>query len=80
MVGMIGIYQPILMTKNLDTHLTGLSTSIPKFKNTVFPFEYNNFNQLVKICKKHDIGTIMMEVFRNIPPKIIFYIKLENYR
>ena len=82
MVGMIGIYQLNINDKKKFRYssLTGLSTSgIPKnLKNTVFPFEYNNFNQLVKICKKHDIGTIKMEVFRNIPPKIIFYIKLEN--
>ncbi len=67
--------------KNLDTHLlTGLSTSgIPKnLKNTVFPFEYNNFNQLVKICRKHDIGTIKMEVFRNIPPKNNFLHKVRK--
>ena len=67
--------------KNLDTHLLqDLSTrGIPKgLKNTVFPFEYNNFNQLVKICKKHKIGTIKMEVFRNIPPKGNFLKKVRK--
>tara|TARA_X000000368_G_scaffold419092_1_gene422387 strand:+ start:16662 stop:18704 length:2043 start_codon:yes stop_codon:yes gene_type:complete len=67
--------------KNLDTHLLkGLSTNgIPKnLKNTVFPFEYNNFKELVKICKKHKIGAIKMEVFRNISPKNDFLRKVRN--
>jgi len=67
--------------KNLDTHLLkGLSTNgIPKnLKNTVFPFEYNNFNQLLKICKNHKIGAIKMEVFRNIAPKNNFLKKIRK--
>ena len=67
--------------KNLDTHLIkGLSTKgIPKnLKNTVFPFEYNNFKQLLGICKNHKIGAIKMEVFRNIPPKKNFLIKIRK--
>ena len=67
--------------KNLDTHLIeGLSTKgIPKnLKNTVFPFEYNNYKQLLKICNKHEIGAIKMEVFRNIPPTNNFLKKVRN--
>ena len=58
--------------KNLDTHLIkGLNIKgVPKaLKNTVFPFEYNNFSQLKKIVDEKNIGTIKMEVQRNIPPK-----------
>ena len=45
---------------------------VPKsLKNTVFPFEYNNFSQLEKIVKQHKIGTIKMEVARSTQPKMI---------
>ena len=67
--------------KNLDTHLLkDLSTNgIPKkLKNTVFPFEYNNYEQLKKICKNNDIGVIKMEVFRNFAPSNNFLKKVKN--
>ena len=37
--------------------------------NTVFPFEYNNINQLKKIIDKKNIGVVKMEVQRNVVPK-----------
>ena len=46
-------------------------------KNTVYPFEYNNFEQLKNIVDKNDIGIIKMEVSRNYPPEKYF---LENVR
>ena len=54
-----------------DHLLEGLSTKgVPKgLKNTVFPFKYNDFESLKKICSQNSIGVIKMEVFRNIPPK-----------
>jgi len=67
--------------KILDTHLlSGLSTNgIPtKLKNTVIPFEYNNYKQLKKICDNHDIGVIKMEVFRNLAPTNNFLKKVKN--
>ena len=51
---------------------------VPKdLKNTVYPFEYNNFEQLNNIVHKNDIGIIKMEVSRNYPPEKYF---LENVR
>ena len=52
---------------------------VPKsLKNTVFPFEYNNFSQLEKIVKQNKIGTIKMEVARSTQPKNDFLKKVRN--
>lgn len=52
---------------------------VPKsLKNTVIPFEYNNFNQLEKIVNLHDIGVIKMEVMRDFEPKNNFLKKVRN--
>ena len=51
---------------------------VPKhLKNTVFPFNYNDFNCLKKIIEQNKIGAIKMEVIRNIKPENKF---LENVR
>ena len=58
--------------KNLSKHLMpGLSTKgVPKeLKNLVFPFNYNDLEQLETIIKKEDVGIIKMEVARNEMPK-----------
>ena len=58
--------------KNLSEHLMpGLSTKgVPKeLKNLVFPFTYNNLEQLENIIKKNDVGIIKMEVARSERPK-----------
>ena len=60
-------------TKNgmLKDHLLpGLSTlGVPKnLKNTVYPFKFNDFDTLNKICSNQKIGAIKMEIFRNINP------------
>ena len=58
--------------KNLDQHLmSGLNyDGIPEnLKNTSFPFPYNNFEYLLKLIKKKNIGIIKMEVMRNIEPQ-----------
>jgi glutamate-1-semialdehyde aminotransferase len=47
-------------------------------KNTVFQFEYNNFLQLKKIVKNHNIGVIKMEVERNFEPKNKFLEKVRK--
>jgi glutamate-1-semialdehyde aminotransferase len=60
---------------NLKEHLLpGLNPDgVPKnLKQTVFPFNYNDIESLQKILKKHDIGTIKMEVARYSKPNIEF--------
>jgi glutamate-1-semialdehyde 2,1-aminomutase len=67
-------------SQNLSTHLMknlpilGVQKSL---KNSVFVFEYNNFDQLKQIVSENNIGTVVMEVSRNEPPKKNF---LENIR
>jgi glutamate-1-semialdehyde 2,1-aminomutase len=42
---------------------------VPKaLKGTVFPFKYNNFEELENIVKNNNIGVIKMEVMRNFEP------------
>jgi glutamate-1-semialdehyde 2,1-aminomutase len=56
----------------LKNHLLpGLGSSgvLKNMKNSVFTFEYNNINQLIKIIKQNNIGTIFMEVSRSFSPK-----------
>ena len=72
----------ISSSKNLNQHLLpGLSPEgVPrKLKNTVFAFEYNNISKFYKICKKNKIGTVKMEVFRNIPPQNNFLKKIRDF-
>jgi glutamate-1-semialdehyde 2,1-aminomutase len=38
-------------------------------KDTSFPFPYNNFEYLLKLIKKKNIGIIKMEVMRNMDPQ-----------
>ena len=57
---------------DLSGHLiAGLSPKgVPKnLKNSVFPFNYNNYEELFDIVEKNDIGVIKMEVIRNFEPK-----------
>ena len=67
-------------SQNLDSHLMknlpikGVQKNL---KNSVFVFDYNNFEQLKKIISQNNIGTVVMEVSRNEPPKKNF---LENVR
>ncbi len=70
-----------LKKNKLNNHIIpGLPIKgVPKsLKNTVFPFEYNNFSQLEKIVKQHKIGTIKMEVARSTQPKNDFLKKVRN--
>ena len=58
--------------KSLDGHLlSGLEPNgVPRnLKGTVFPFNYNNIEELEKLIKEKNIGIIKMEVFRNIKPE-----------
>ena len=67
--------------RNLDKHLlSGLKfDGVPKYlEGTIFPFEYNNFDQLEKIVNQNNIGTIKMEVERQIKPVNNFLQKVRN--
>ncbi len=71
-----------LKNKNqLDDHLlAGLDVDgVPEaLKNTVFPFEYNNFEQLEEIIATKNIGVLKMEVIRNIEPDNNFLEKVRK--
>ena len=60
--------------------LPGLDTAgVPKnLKNTVFPFHYNDFEELEKLVSEHDIGVIKMEVVRNFGPENDFLKKVRK--
>jgi glutamate-1-semialdehyde 2,1-aminomutase len=60
--------------------LPGLEPAgVPKnLKNTVHPFHYNNFEELLDIVNKHDIGVIKMEVERNFGPEDNFLQKVRD--
>lgn len=58
--------------KSLDGHLLpGLDPNgVPRnLKDTVFPFTYNNYEELERLVNSHDIGVIKMEVARNKGPE-----------
>ena len=66
---------------NLSNHLIpGLSPEgVPNsLEDTVFPFNYNDYEQLLEIVNKHDIGVIKMEVVRNMTPKQNFLQKVRK--
>jgi glutamate-1-semialdehyde 2,1-aminomutase len=66
--------------KELDGHLLpGLEPNgVPRnLQGTVYPFTYNNYEELENLVKKHDIGVIKMEVQRNSAPDTNF---LQNVR
>lgn len=58
--------------KNLAGHLlpglqpNGVPTSL---RNTIYPFNYNRFDELEALVNSHDIGVIKMEVSRNQGPE-----------
>tara|TARA_B110000008_G_scaffold263597_1_gene287128 strand:- start:18825 stop:20132 length:1308 start_codon:yes stop_codon:yes gene_type:complete len=66
---------------DLKAHLIpGLSPKgVPSnLKNSVFPFHYNNYEELVDIVEKNDIGVIKMEVMRNFGPEDNFLEKVRD--
>jgi len=66
---------------SLDGHLLpGLQPNgVPRnLKNTVFPFNYNDFEELEKLVSQQDIGIIKMEVSRNKGPENNFLLKVRN--
>jgi glutamate-1-semialdehyde 2,1-aminomutase len=67
--------------KSLDGHLLpGLEPKgVPRnLKDTVFPFNYNNFSELEDLVNTHDIGVIKMEVVRNLEPEDNFLQKVRQ--
>ncbi len=66
---------------DLSGHLIpGLNPNgVPKnLKNSVFPFHYNNFEELLEIVHSKDIGVIKMEVMRNVGPEDNFLQKVRD--
>jgi glutamate-1-semialdehyde aminotransferase len=67
--------------ENLNQHLLpGLEPNgVPQeLKNTVYPFEYNNYEMLLNITNNNDIGVIKMEVVRNCYPEDNFLLKVRE--
>lgn len=67
--------------KGLDGHLLpGLEANgVPRnLAGTVFPFNYNNYEELEVLVKAHDIGVIKMEVVRNMGPEDNFLQKVRK--
>lgn len=67
--------------QNLSGHLLpGLEPAgVPQpLKGSVFPFNYNNFSELLNLVNKHDIGVIKMEVIRNVEPEDNFLQKVRD--
>lgn len=60
--------------------LPGLSPGgVPKnLAGTVFPFNYNHYDELEDLVNKHDIGVIKMEVVRNMGPEDNFLHKVRE--
>ena len=66
---------------DLSSHLLGglsLKGVPSNLKNTVFPFHYNNFEELLEIVKTKNIGVIKMEVERNFGPENNFLSKVRE--
>ena len=66
---------------NLSGHLLpGLNPlGVPKaLKDTVLPFHYNNFEELLDLVENHDIGVIKMEVIRSFGPENNFLQKVRD--
>jgi glutamate-1-semialdehyde 2,1-aminomutase len=67
--------------KSLDGHLLpGLEPKgVPRnLQGTVFPFNYNNFEELEALVNAKDIGVIKMEVVRNMGPEDNFLQKVRK--
>ena len=67
--------------ENLAGHLLpGLDPKgVPQnLRGTVFPFNFNNYQQLEDLVNAHDIGVIKMEVVRNIGPEDNFLHKVRQ--
>jgi glutamate-1-semialdehyde 2,1-aminomutase len=67
--------------KVLDDYvMTGIkSDGVPEsLRNTIFPFKYNDLERLKILIQHNDVGTIIMEVKRNIDPENSFLEKVRK--
>ncbi len=65
--------------KNLDNHLMSNLKSqgvMKNLKDSCFPFNYNELDNLKKLINKHNVGIIIMEVTRNYNPQNDFLKKI----
>ena len=71
----------LVIQQNLDEHLLpGLNTKgVPRnLEETIFPFNFNNYEELENLVYKEKIKIIKMEIFRNFPPTEVFLEKLSK--
>ena len=69
----------IKKNKNLNEHLLKNIPikGVPKdLEGTIFPFKYNDYEELERLVKNKNIGVICMEVMRSQPPKNNFLKKV----
>ena len=66
-----------LLSGHLLSGLNPLGVPV-SLKNTVFPFHYNNFDELEQIVNNENIGVIKMEVVRNFDPENNFLQKVRD--
>ena len=67
--------------KNLNSHLMpslGIKGVPKNLQNSIYPFKYNNFQELERLVDREKIGVICMEVVRNEKPKNNFLKKVRN--
>jgi glutamate-1-semialdehyde 2,1-aminomutase len=67
--------------ENLADHLLpGLEPNgVPSsLKGTVYPFNYNDYEALLRLVERHNIGVIKMEVVRNMGPEDNFLQKVRD--
>ena len=67
--------------ENLEGHLLpGLEPNgVPKnLRETIYPFKYNNYEEIEKLVNEHDIGVIKMEVERSQQPTNDFLQKVRK--
>ena len=64
------------LNKNLISNLS--NEGVPSnLKNTSFPFKWNDIKSFKKVISKNNVGTVIMEVERNIKPKKKFLKEIE---
>ena len=71
---MIGILQ-LTLKNRLKNHLLNDLKTVgvnSKLKNTVYTFDYNNTEELIRLIKTKKIGIVKMEVARNNLPNVSF--------
>lgn len=66
-----------LLSGHLLSGLNPLGVPI-NLKNTVFPFHYNDFDELERIVQTENVGVIKMEVVRNFGPENNFLRKVRD--